>query len=287
MVDSTAVPAQRLRSADEADPLLGPRGRYVVGFDGSPASRTALVWATSRAEASGRTLVLVGVEETPDEEGATSDEGTDAQRRLLQTMEGALAASSPAVEVESRLVPGEVATALLSETEPADLLVVGSDKTGYAQGRIFGIRSLQLASATGSRVAVLPSVEMRLRDGVLVGVEDTPAVFDLVAAGAREAARLGVSLVLLHAVPPPGSPSATARGNALLGEAARVAADQSAKLRIVSRLVHRSPAEAILNSTRDKSLLLLGHSRSGGALGVGATLHGVLVNANVPVVVLP
>lgn len=283
MTDGTVVPGSRRHA--EPDPLTGAGGRYVVGFDGSPASRSALAWAEVRAEATGHPVLLAGV---VDDAGKGAPEpvagGAARLARLLSKAADELAARDPGLHVSTQLTQGDVATALAQATGPADIVVIGSDKTGYAQGRVYGFRSLQLAATAAVGVAVVPAVDLRLRGGVVVAIDEMPAAVGLVRTAAREAVRRRSVLVLVHAV----APRAQARGplDDVLAAAAGVAAKEGPGLDIMPHVVHRRAAEAILNLSRDKALLLVGHSRHPGALGVGGTLHEVLMNANVPTVIL-
>jgi nucleotide-binding universal stress UspA family protein len=270
------------------DPLLGAGGTYTIGFDGSPASRGALAWAAARARTSSAPLRLIGVADD-DAGGMGAEYAEESARRLAGLLSAAgddFEETHPGLVVNTVLVRGEVATELAQAAGPDDLVVIGSDKTGYAVGRLYGFRSLQVAAAPARRVAVIPSVNLALRAGVVVGVEAIPTMVDLVRIGAREAALHRCPLTLLHAVPMAADAARNVRADEVLTEARAAALQESPEIEVVSHLAHRPAADALLNLSRDSALLLLGRSRSTSPLGVGGTLHDVLVNANAPTIVI-
>jgi nucleotide-binding universal stress UspA family protein len=109
----------------------------VVGYDGSAASRRALVRAAEAAEGGGRILVITSV--TPSDSAALEHE-TALERepaRLLQ--EAAALLRRHDVDVCTRIAEGDPAEALVAaacETD-ADLIVVG------ARGRSYLARALR------------------------------------------------------------------------------------------------------------------------------------------------
>jgi hypothetical protein len=285
MVDGTAVTAEQTSPAAVSDPLIPPTGRYVVGFDGSAASRLALAWTTARAREVRRPLVLAGVLE--DGEQGAAGQRTPELPVLLAERARQLAAGEDAPRVSTLILGGDVATALAQAAQDGDAVVVGTDKTGYALGRILGLRSIQLTALMRGVLVVVPVADLRLRQGVVVAVADVPGTDDAVRIASREAVRRSAPLHLVHAVHFPVDPAEQARGDRLLARAAQVAAEEPGSVEAVPHLVHRNPAEAILNLTRDRALLVVRRSPHPGVLGVGRTMHDLLVNANVPMVVLP
>src|SRR4051794_36450948 len=291
MVDEAAVAAEQTSAVAEqqpapaaADPLTPAGGRYVIGFDGSNASRRALTWTAARAQEVRRPLVLAGVVEGPEEDGAA--DRARALPDLLAQRAAQLADSSDAPSVSTLVAHGDVATALVRAVRDGDALVVGTDKTGYATGRILGIRSIQLAAIAPGVLIVVPVADLRLRHGVVVAVADVPGMEEAVRTGAREALRRSTELHLVHAVPSPVAHGREERGERLLARAREAAAGEPGPLRMESHLVHRSPGDAILNFTRERALLVVRRTRHP-VLGVGRTVHDLLVNANVPIAFLP
>jgi nucleotide-binding universal stress UspA family protein len=263
--------------------------RWAVGYDGSAASVTALGWAVARAVRAGGEVQLVGV--VDDDSGAMgaayAEQSAHELGALLSAAAARVASAHPGLAVTTRLVTGAVAPALAAAAQADDVLVVGSDKTGYARGRLYGVRSVQLASLVPGPLVVVPSADLRLRDGVVVALDGTATSDALARAGAEEASQAGCRVSLVHAVPQDGGADARHRGDAVLHRALDVAHAVDPGLEVTRHLTSRRPAEAILNLARDRALLVIGRSRRTPSPGIGGTLHEVLINANVPVMILP
>jgi nucleotide-binding universal stress UspA family protein len=120
-------------------PVASPVGgrTVVVGYDGSDASRRALVRAAEAAGDGGRILVITSV--APSDSAALEHE-TALERepaRLLQ--EAAALLRGPDVDVTTRIAEGDAAEALAvaAYEAGADLIVVG------ARGRSYLARALR------------------------------------------------------------------------------------------------------------------------------------------------
>ncbi|WP_029145850.1 universal stress protein [Microbacterium luticocti] len=232
--------------------------RYVVGVDDSPASRTALRWARERATAQSLACVRVHVRGT-----------------------------GSAVPADETLPEGPVAEALAACARPGDVLVVGTDKTGFIHGRVFGSLGIQVTALAVARVAVIPDVDTRFRSGVVVGICHHDAAVAVATAGADEAARFGGMLQLVQAVAPQAASTAQRVDSAVaVGELA--VRERHPGLEVQVRIVTRPPAEALLDAARNARLLVLGPGRVWGPerTAPGRVLHDVLVNANAPVLVV-
>jgi nucleotide-binding universal stress UspA family protein len=288
-VNSTTTPAPQRTQASMSGPVLGGRGRCVVGFDGSSAGVTALDWAVTWAVRNSRDLQLVGV--VDDDAGAMgvayAEESVRAHARLLSETDALLTKEHPGLVVTTRLVTGPVASSLAEAARPDDIVVVGSDKTGYAHGRLFGVRSIQLASLVPGVLVVVPAADLRFRTGVLVALDGTVESSRLARAGAEEAATRSCTVSLVHSVALDATSERRRHGEKVLQDAFEAARSVDPGREISRHLANRRPAEAILNLARDRALLVVGRSRRITASGVGGTLHEVLMNANVPVMVLP
>ena len=115
----------------------------LVGVDGTAASRAALRWSVKRATARGATMILAHV---VDDDWVTIGERLlEDLREEAQELTGREAdyAHSLASEVmiNIQLLQGGVMQELISASDRADLVVVGTHKTGFINGRVFGSRS--------------------------------------------------------------------------------------------------------------------------------------------------
>jgi nucleotide-binding universal stress UspA family protein len=145
------------------------RGSIVVGIDGSIPARAALLWAGARAAATRSTLTVVHVSSRLESWNVGDEVRADPIPTGIRTLQ----AVYPALDVLTELSLGEPFTGLVEASRGADLLVIGTHKTGFIQGRAIGSRYLDLPSAVAIPVAVIPSVPLTSRRGVVVGVDDS------------------------------------------------------------------------------------------------------------------
>lgn len=263
--------------------------RILVGVDGSGPSIAALDWAIGRALNLDAPLVAVHV--VDDEWGQMGSEyareETERGWRILHDAKSLVFQRSPNLDFSAHILHGSPAWELASAAEAGDLVAVGTHKTGYLRGRVLGTRSIVVASVAVCPVAVIPDAQLASRSGVVVGVAPGNAWRDAVRTGAREAERLRQELVLIHARPGSGeSVRSEVLDRTLLADASDVAASVAA-VAMRTRTSRRRPAEALLDASRNASLLVVGASRreSANAGFVGSVTHDVLLNINAPVMV--
>lgn len=259
-------------------------GRYLVGFDGSSPSQSALAWTIRRAHRLPRPIVLVHVAEGDD--GAMGGEFENQSIRegaaLLSGRVAELRHSEPQLQVDGMALVGNVTWELARVVSPDDLLVVGTHKTGFLHGRVLGSRSVQIAAAAGCSVAVIPEVDLRFRSGVVAGIDRVSSAGAIAEFAADEAAARSEELSLVEAAPS----GSTVTDSEPLSAATHAARLRHPELVIRSRMSARGPAEALLDAARDKALLVLG---PGSGLPerspIGSVMHDVLLNVNAPVLV--
>ncbi|TXK19672.1 universal stress protein [Homoserinibacter sp. GY 40078] len=263
--------------------------RYLVGVDGSSPAGAALDWAARHARRDGAELELVHVVDP--EAGMMGidlqDEAEEAGERIIREAERIVHDAFPELAVSAELATGVPAWTLAQRAHDGDTIVVGTGKTGYASGRLLGSRSVQFALAAPGSVAVVPEVDLRFREGVVAGIDRAETAALVARRAAEEAKERGTRLTLIHAVPPEAVRGARSRVEGplvLAAEAARQVADH---IEIRSRISTRPAAEALLDASRGAALLVVGPGSTGPARSpIGSTLHGVLINANAPVLVV-
>lgn len=260
--------------------------RFVVGVDGSSPSRAALEWALDRAERDPHPVVLVHV--TDDDWGNMGASFREAAMRagneLLAGLLERTRAEHPTVDLATALISGSTAWALGSFARPDDLLVIGTHKTGFLNGRVLGSRSVQVAAVAVCDVMIVPEVDLRFREGVVAGIDRVETASVVATAAAREAARLDEELVLLHATAGAASDGAARPPLSTAAEAVRA---HTPLLPLRSRVSNRPAAEALLDVSRDKSLLVLGPgSRRADRSPIGSVVHDVLMNIATPVMIV-
>jgi nucleotide-binding universal stress UspA family protein len=274
----------------------------LVGIDGTESSRAALRWAMKRAAAIGAEVTLARV---VDDEWTTigarllGDLDDDAQNLLEREVEYAHSLAADVV-VHSELLHGSVMKELIAASEKAEMVVVGTHKTGFINGKVFGSRSLSLAAAAHTPVAIIPQGSPRDGRGIVVGVDDSAAGRLAIRFAAREAERTGEALTLLRAftvlelstanndVQHELAKHSESRASIALSEAAALASLAAPNLDVKVRSVQRSTAQALVDAAATAALLVIGDSSREGTENalVGSVSHDVLINLTGPAIIV-
>ncbi|MGO4298815.1 universal stress protein [Leifsonia sp. RAF41] len=276
--------------------------RYIVGVDGSLPSRAAIRWAIGHAREHDTEVILVQVAD--DEWGAVGteliDEVDSGARQLLQDEVAYARSLEGAAGLRAELLSGSPMTVLASLGDTDTMLVVGTHKTGFHYGRAFGSRSLQLANLAVGPVAIVPDTESRLRRGVVVGVDDSPAGSAALDLAADLACDHHCELITVRSSG--ASPRGTDRRDAgpellsqyddearnLLAAAVERVRRSQPGITIRSRVVRRPPGTALNDIARGAEVLVVGDSRREQAQpGVlGSVAYDVLLNLTSPTIVV-
>ncbi|WP_172582668.1 universal stress protein [Subtercola boreus] len=280
-----------------------PTESIVVGVDGSAPSRAAIRWSMHRAAATGSSVVLAHIVED-----SLTVPPEHIEAKIQQTGNAFLQAEldfahlvENHVPVTALLLQGDPLEQLAAASEHMVMVAVGTHKTGFVQGRVFGSKFIQLAARASSPVAFIPNFATRRRGGVVVGVGDVTEGQETIRFAAAEAARDGHDLTIVHCweaprTTTPRTPEEQAEATqfaALLSETvladAKVVAGQAQpELSIRVRSVHRPAAEGLIDVSAAVSLLIIGRSHRNASLPgtVGSTVHDVLLNLGGPTVVI-
>lgn len=255
----------------------------VVGADGSVASRAALTWAIDRARSLDEDLVLATVvddgwgtvgESALAELTGAAERGADRESEFARKL-------APTVRATSAVVVGSPMLALAEAARDAGLVAVGTHKVGYFHGHALGSRSLQLAAVSATPTVVVPVTSWRGRSGVAVGAAEGTDSDDAVRFAAREARRLGETLVIVHADGDDERPAPAERAASL---AAAVHPDLPIELRSTA-----DPASGALIGISRRAVLTVTGRRAPdrGFLPLGRTNSDLLMNLAGPVLVVP
>ena len=260
--------------------------RYVVGVDGSRPSEAALTWALTRAERDQAPISLIHVAESEwGQMGAGyRDEAIEAGGRFLAARLAKVRAEHPGLDVEGQEIEGGAPWALAQFVAIGDILVVGTHKTGYLNGRVLGSRSVQVAVAAPCTVVVIPEIDLRFRRGIVAGIDRADTAGAIARLAAEEATATGQDLVLVHSAPTARASTGTPEP---LAKALEAAHSVDPELRVRARTSIRPPAPALLDASRTAKLLVLGP----GSLDpmrspIGSVVHDVLMNTNAPVMIV-
>ncbi|AFM16298.1 universal stress protein UspA-like protein [Mycolicibacterium chubuense NBB4] len=167
--------------------LAGP---VIAGIDGSDAARDAAVWAADEATARGVPLRLIyATKRTHD---STDDYTADVQRARtsLQEARAAVEATGRPVTIETAIVDGPPATALIDLSAHAGMVCVGSVGIGRYARSVLGSVATDVAEKARCPVAVIrPRTEDVGRDitWIIVAVDDSPGNDAVVDQAMREA----------------------------------------------------------------------------------------------------
>jgi nucleotide-binding universal stress UspA family protein len=275
-------------------------GTILVGVDGTSACRAAIRWAVLRAASLHSRIVLVHV--IDDEWGMVGQQSLaelhPVAYALLEKDSIVARSIDPTVSVETRVLFGDPMVELGVASREVDLVVVGTNKTGFLHGQAFGSRGLQLAATAWCPVAVIPEGSTTERHGIVAGIDDSEAGRAAVRFAATEAHRGQYELILLRAWSSyaDGDGEDAAAADARARRAAETLGSQSVHLArsagddllVRTRTLRRPAAEALVDAGMSAELLVIGSSRRHGAAqsALGPVSHDVLLNIAGPTLVV-
>ena len=140
--------------------------RIVVGIDGSQGARRALEWAVAEAKLRDAHLVVVhawlepaavAVGSVITAGGVEPEIFEEAAERTVAEVLGAVDTTGLPQGIESLVVAGAPARAVLDASKDADLVVVGSRGHGGFTGLLLGSVSQQVAHHATCPVVIIPS----------------------------------------------------------------------------------------------------------------------------------
>jgi nucleotide-binding universal stress UspA family protein len=288
----------------------------VVGVDGSSGSRDAVCWAAVEARRRGLPLRIVHAWLSPLVETSVVPVlgvrgGTALRTEATEVVTEAMAQAAtlaPDIAVETLMVPGDAAAALIETSRDADLLVVGHNGTGGLAGLLAGSVAIAAVSHADCPVVVVRGQHEAGRH-VLVGVDGSPACRHAVGTAFAAAWRSAVGVVAMHAyrVTPPHRGFAERVAETSTSTRAfrdhLVAAEQDAKhlveqqvaaarqrypeVPVQIRVQEGPPAQELVQASAGASLVVTGRRAAGGlaALRPGSTSHTLVHHAHCPVLV--
>jgi nucleotide-binding universal stress UspA family protein len=268
--------------------------RIVLGYDGTPASVSALSWVAARA---GREVATVGVV------NVVSQFTVDRRAALDQLAEAetTLRDRAPGVQVELHRLEGGVTDSLTSFSADTDLLVVGINPGHPIRAAVAGAVPLRISSHAHVPVVMVPAGWVDVGDPITVGVSDDGSSDDALAFAAREADETDSGIRLVHAwlMPTPSfSGSAVLvvtaedvmiENRAVLDKAMKWVMERYPTMNLQTELVRDSRSAALLRYAARSSMLVIGTNHRGVLAGslLGSVAEGVLWQAECPVAVVP
>jgi nucleotide-binding universal stress UspA family protein len=278
----------------------GAGPRVVVGVDGSPGSRAALVHAFTTAAQRGAELEVVSSYrlnlvwtggsplEVPDTEAIRADTESRAQALVDDVRSDPSTIGIPGVDaVDVRLVvsEGRAVPELLRRSQHADLLVVGSRGRSAMRSTLLG--SVALHCTTHARcpiVVVHPMSSLAESPRVVVGVDGSTESRAALVAALQEARRTGAEVEVVAAYFPTGywtdatlvlvqtveeiRADLQRRTEELVGDVLREQAGTGGVSRVRTGIHEGPAAEVLLQRARGAQLLVVGSCGRGAIRGV-------------------
>jgi nucleotide-binding universal stress UspA family protein len=283
----------------------------VVGYDGSPASQGALQWATTEAVRLHAPLRIVEAFEIvvftrPSPGKVVPLAGLrSARERGLGALADGVRQQHPDLEVETLLVEGGPAEALIEETKHARLLVLGSRGLGGWTGLIVGSVAVQVTTHAHCPVVVIPP-DLRPRahevPTVVVGVDDSKASAKAIDFAFNQAEGLHAQVLAVHVWSSPfrtyeedgrsmlqfDEDEVMASARVLVAEAVAGAAADHPNVKWDTHLASGPPARAILQAAESAELVVVGSRGRGGFTGLllGSVSQTVLHHAHRPTAIV-
>jgi nucleotide-binding universal stress UspA family protein len=265
-------------------------GHIVVGIDAGRASDSALDWAIGRIGTQRVELRLV----------TATERSSERELSRLRGLRGRVLAARPRAQVETIVRPQSIVDALGSESEGADVLVVGSGSRHPFLSALAGSIPVRVAASSDVPVVVVPLDWTEGGGDVVTCLGDDGNADDAAFYAAREAERLGARLVVLHAwsypryddpaghfdVPKAEVRAVHAADVALVADAL---AEQFPALEIVRVLDEDDAASAITQHAASARLVVMGTHGFGPVLGalLGSVGAEVLRTSACPVCIVP
>ncbi len=268
----------------------------VVGYDESPAARSALEWVADHCADKTCTVVLAMVT------AALAPAGDHSHNRLaLHEAERRVRDRSPGSHVESHRIGGTMPKALLAEADRADLLVIGVHRGRPLRAALSGWMPSRLTARAHTPVCLVPDTWTADDHPVTVGIDDDDSSDAALMFAAREAESGGGRLRVVHAwsMPTPTMDGSVAllasplqvkeSHRQILRDAVRRVREAHPTIEVEERLIGASPGGALCAEADRSSMIVVGTHRRGvlEAGIIGSVARDVIGQVDIPVCVVP
>lgn len=273
----------------------------VVGFDGSRTAWSALRWAAEDAARRGLGLRIVHVREPwcaehPMDASAETDTLTARCEKMLADAAARARDMAQETPISTALITGAVTERLVTESESADTVVVGSRGLGGFAGLVLGSVGIGLAGHAACPVVVVRRMPRAPGGDVVVGFDGSPAAERALEYAAKQAVARRTRLLALHGLRcPPAAPHPAGFGPLMTvddgDEIARRLGewrDTHPGVELSVSLSFEHPIAALSAASRAADLVVVG---AVGLTGLppgrlGSVVHSVLHRAHCPVAVV-
>ncbi|TFB51340.1 universal stress protein [Cryobacterium tagatosivorans] len=274
----------------------------IVAIDGGPASNAAVDWMLDRARTATLSVELTTVVELDwAPAGGPEDDFHIVYERALSEAGRRVDEAAPTLRKTSVVRRGSPVEELIRASTRADLLVIGTNKrTGFLAGAVYGTLPLRLAAHARCPLVVVPANWTRSDGPVVAGAEDDRSSDVALDFAAREAARLGRGLVIVHAWTIPATlgldDGSIVPFDALQEAHEEILALAAGRIRAahpgleVAPVLEQGPAApTLVEASQMAALLVVGTHGRGAVAGLilGSVSHDVLLNMPCPIAVVP
>ena len=278
------------------------RRPVVVGYNGRPHGREALVWAAAEASRRDAPLLVVYAANYP---GMTLDPGPgllhpdpgalDAANEVTARGVAVALATRPGLRVAGATEVTSPAQTLTRAAVDAELLVIGTRGHGRVLGALLGSVAFEVAARASCPVIVVKTAANPRPQsaGVVVGTDGSEGATHALKFAADHAAATSRELHIVTSTgdqPPAGISQERLRGAAqqIAGEAQEMVAGTHPRLRVITR-VEDGPAErALIDASTTADLVAVGTRGRGAFRGMllGSVSHALIHGAHCPVAVI-
>lgn len=290
--------------------VSGKSGPVVVGFDGTPGSRRAVLWACREAEIRGRRVHLARALSVPLEEftrihlpvesvdlGPLRDSAEQEADELVREC----VRDWPKLNISTEIRLGHPATVLQEVAEHGEMLVLGSSRHGRLRHVLLGSTANELMRRSSVPVVVVRGEDEGPRGKVVVGVDGSRSSAGAVEFAFDHAARHSAEIVAVlawdefprDAIPPAGDWKLDWTDITRSCERDLAESLAGRRERYPDVVVHPEvttvelPTEILLRHAEDADLVVVGrHGRSLRAAMLGSTSHAIAHYAPCPVAVV-
>ena len=275
--------------------MTGTIHGILVGYDGSPASEQALLWAAREARWRGTTVTVchawtTGYLPGPPGDDETSDAARRAgERSLAQALRFARNVMGPG-RAQPLLAAGPAARILCERSADATMVVVGARGRGGLPGMQLGSVGQQVcAHARGAVVVVRGhwhTAAEYVPGPVVVGADGSAASNAAVAFAAEEAMLRAVPLQVVCALADaPGDLGGATRMQEAIDHDIAHREKQHPELTILRQITFGQPRTALLDAAAEAQLIVVGNRGRGGVSGMllGSVSQAIIHHAPCPV----
>ena len=291
-----------------------PSGPVIVAYDGSQASRAAASYAAREACRRRVKLTMIYAHQPTPTWGPAMpilDDYSWEQdwiHRILTYGRGEVTSAFPELKIDTKVMSGSAASALIDASATASLVVTGTQSTAGVIGHLAGSVAAQIAAHAHAPVIVVRDTEGSRPDlaapprRIVVGLDGSEesqralafAVDEAVDGGASIEAVYGWCVPDVHDIQPFINRTYVleeekAKADRLVAEAVSGWSDRYPDLTLAHRIVYTFDAvDALLRAAADADLIVVGSRGHGGFLGLrlGSTVDALIRVASVPVAVV-